>query len=556
MVPLSDERTTGPRLALLFLCHEAPRVVARRLSQPFFSHPDVKVYIHYDATRRGAQHDELARQIPAGVRHIFVAEPVACRWGEFSLVDATHRLMELALADTGFAAEHLILLSASCVPIRPVSSLQAFVRARPGIEFIQAHDIREGRWVQDGLESERYQYYYPFNYRTHRGWFEWATARQREFGIRRAMPAGVDVHFGSQWFCLTRATAAVVASGLRRPDWRRWLRWSWIPDEFAIQTLVAQQGPRAAIAGHNLTYYEFDPQGQPLILDNGHLEHLLAQPFFFARKLAPEAVALAQALEERTTRAEADLSYFERAGIPTADYARFLARVGTGALPRAHIGTVEDAWRGPMDSNRRRYYVLHATSRAWLLALLRAARADSRLPIFDLPFDASAALIAGAGAHRGFAPGDRFRRDHDPSAYLLELVNVEPGQPAAFGLDVRPSGWVRDFVKWDSRATLIDCDPPLSREQRAASLLAELDRAVDAPAIQQTLAAMRDGSPLPDDRFLAELSAKRNCQLAAMRDLGPGLGDATLVALRSAYHALDPAFCHPAPGAAWHQFWT
>lgn len=552
----SPQPRSPVRIGVLFLCHESPRVVARRLAASFFQHPDVKVYIHHDAAGGPARREELRALLPAGLQFAFVADPVHCRWGEYSLVEATRRLMETALADVAFEAGHLLLLSTSCVPYRPLSSLQAFLRGRPGVEFIQANDIRQGQWVKAGLESERYQYYYPFNYRTQRRLFEWATERQREFGIRRPLPQGVSVHFGSQWFCLTRASAAGVAAGLNHPAWRRWLRWSWIPDEFAVQTLVAQLCPRSAIANHNLTYYEFDAQGQPLVLDNGHLPHLMAQPYFFARKVAPEAQGLLQEMEEHSRQDEADLGYFAHVGHPTAAYARHLAGVTTGSLPRAHLGTAEDLARGALGSNRRRYYVLHATSRAWLLALLRAARGNGGLPIFDLPFDTEAPAFSGTQPHRGFGPGDRWRRDHDPAGFLLELVHTDDRQPAGFGLDLLRAGGVAGLVRGDSRATLIDCSPPLSREQRAATLLAERDRADDAGLITDILAAMRDGAPLPDERFLLSSGVPRACQSAALRDMGPDLGDATLLALRTAYHSLDPAPFHVAPGAAWHQFWT
>ncbi len=547
--------STAPRLAVLMLCHESPATVAARLASPFFQHPDVAVYLHYDGARSAAQRRELRERLPAGLRVRFVEPSVACRWGEHSLVQATRLMMDLALADQGFGATHLALLSTSCVPTRPPASLLAFLRERAGIEFIQAHDIRQGRWIRDGLESERHEYYFPFNYRSQKKRFEWLTERQREFRVRRRVPDDMAVHFGSQWFCLTRATAAEVAARLARPDIARWMRWSWIPDEFAIQTLVAHLCSRARIAGHGLTYYEFDHHGHPVVLENDHLDHLLAQPFFFARKLAPEATRLAQALDEHVRQPEADLGYFARVGTPTAHHARRLAEVATGAAARAHVGTVEDLSRGPMGSNRRRYYVLRASSRTWLLALCRVARGDGRLPLFDLPFDPDVTRLAGDGGHLGFQPTDRHRRDHDPAGYLLELVQADASQPAAFGLDLRHPGWARGMVRGDSRATLIDCDPPLSREQRAATALAELDRAADAPVILQVLEAMRDGGLLPDERFLAQGDGPPACQAAALRELGPELGDATLLALRNAYHALDPAPYHIAPGAAWRQFW-
>lgn len=535
------------------LCHEAPALVARRLANPFFRHPDVATYIHYDAGRGDDRRLELKSLLPQDGRYRFIDQPIPCRWGDHTLVEATRLMMASALADEDFKADYFILLSASCIPYRPVASLQAYLRQRPGIDFIQAQDPRQGRWVKDGLECERFEYYFPFNFRTHRPWFEWAVARQREFRIRRRVPKGLTPHFGSQWFCLTRETVAIVTKELLRPDVRRWLRWSWIPDEFAIQTLVSSHRPRSRIAGFNLTYYEFGPRGQPILLENDHLDYLLSQPFFFARKLAPEATALLEALDTRTEQAEGDLGYFDRVGMPTAQHARFLAEVNAKVSLRAHVGTPQDLWRGALETNSRRYYVLRATSAQWLFELLGRARGQTRLPIFDEPFADQVARMAGDGPHRGFAPSDRHKRDHDVAAYLLELILTDSNEPAAFGLDLCRPGRVRDLIRADSRATLVDLDPPLAREQRASMMLAQANRASDAELIQQVIDAMRDGTALPDERFLKS-GHPPACQMVALRDLGPELGDATLLALRTAYHSLDPASFHVAAGVAWRQF--
>lgn len=543
-----------PRLALLLLCHESPASVARRLAMPFFRHPDVTTYVHYDGHRPASQRDELRRLLPTDGRFVVLNDPVRCRWGDHTLVEATRRLMQTALADEEGACTHLILLSGSCAPYRPVSSLQAFLAERPQRDFIEAHDISQGRWVKGGLERERYEMYFPFNYRTQRRLFEWATARQREFRIRRAQPPGLSVRFGSQWFCLTRATATAVTADLGTADIRRWLRWSWIPDEFAVQTLVARHRPQGGIAGHGLTYAEFDAQGQPLMLENDHWSHLLAQPYFFARKVAPEARQLHEAMAAHAAQPEVDRSYFVRAGTRSGHYARFRAEQEACTGWRSHVGTPVDPVLGVLAINRRRYYVLHATSVHWLLQLLAVARGAGSLPIYDMPFRPGAPRLAGSAALRGFTSEDGPRRDHDRAAYLLEIIGSDPNQPAAFGIDALRGGWIRDTVRADRHATVIDVDPPLSREQRAAMALRELDGADDGDHARDILVAMRDGLPLPFDDWLKPGSG-RSCQVAALRDLGPELGDATLLALRAAYHASDPAPHHIDAGAAWRHFW-
>src|SRR4051812_10712203 len=227
--------------------------------------------------------------------------------------------MEAALADREFGAARLLLASGSCRPVRPLTSLQAFLRERPELDFIQAHDISRGRWTKGGLEEERFEYFFPFNYQTQRWWFERATALQRALRVRRRMPAGLRPHFGSQWFCLRRDTAAQVVAMLRRPELARFFASTWIPDEFAIQTAVAALRPASAIAGHGLTYYEFDAQGKPLVLEDWHCAHVRRQPFFFARKISPDARRLERELDELVETPEAGLHYFADVGNPTPD---------------------------------------------------------------------------------------------------------------------------------------------------------------------------------------------------------------------------------------------
>lgn len=550
---------TPIKIALLLLCHETPRVIARRLSGVFFSHPDIKVYIHYDARRDAKRREELRGLIPASVNWTYVANPVKCKWGEYSLVEATHKLMATALADADFQPDRLVLQSGSCIPFRPVGSLQTFLERHPATEFIQAQDIARKQWVTDGLEGERYRYYFPFNFISHRKWFEAATNWQRRLGVHRKAPEGLRIHFGSQWFCLTRATAAAVCKGLDDPSLRAFFRWSWIPDEFAIQTLVAAICPPSRVSGYTLTYYEFDQNGKPLILDNGHFEHLLKQPFFFARKIAPEALELMGRINDHNAKPEPDLQYFAHAGLATVDYQRHLVSAAMQKSLRARVGSTKDMWRGPMDSNRRYYYVLYASSREWLLHLIRTARghAGLGLPLFDLPFDENSFEVAGGRvSYLGFKPIDRYRRDHDPAAYMHELVNAHPDQPAAFGLDLKVPGWARDFARWDSAATFVDCDPVLSREQKAATSLRELTNARDAVVVKQTLQAMATGGPLPSD-FAEQIraSGEHTCQFVPLRDLGADLGDATLLALRDALHKIQAPDFYVPPDAAWKQFW-
>jgi hypothetical protein len=532
-----------PRVAVLLLCHEAPEQVAQTLRSPFFASDELKVYIHYDARRTEAERAALAGLVPSHVQHAFVAERVSCAWGDYSLVEATHRMLRAAMADEAFLADYLVLSSASCVPIRPLASLQEFLRRRSGIDFIQAVDISRRSWVRGGLEKERYELRFPFNYRTQRWAFERFTALQRRLGWKRRPPDGLRVHFGSQWFCLTRATAQAVAARLAEPALREFFAASWIPDEFAIQTLVMASQRPERVAGHNLTYYEFDDQGRPLVLENGHFEHLLRQPFFFARKLSPHAARLAEQIHEHVAAPELDWSYFAKVGSPSGHYAKFLARALTVNTSRSRVATEADAWRGVMAINDRPYVLLYASSRRLAAAVARRMRQeDPSLPVFDFVFDPLRLVPAEeAAAWRGVQSGMRPRRDHDAPGFAHELIHLDPLHRTVMCVDPAVPSWLRDFAQWDEHATVVCCDPPgLGKLQRAESALRDINAMDEATLFEQTVRAAGVPGWLPQDHFdQAQRESKHRCRFLKADAIGTEEAEPMLHALRRAWLAID-----------------
>lgn len=493
------------RLAILLMCHEPAALVGRRLASAFYRSPDVKVYLHHD--RASPHHDRAAFEaaLPADLQWHWLADPVHARWGEYSLVEASLRLARAALADPAFTCDRLLLASASCRPMRPLASLRAYLDSRPGIEFIQAHDLATGRWTKGGLEHERFEYFFPFNYATQRRRFELFTALQRRLGVRRRLPPGLRPHFGSQWWCLTRQTMHGVLETLARPELARFFSRCWIPDEFAIQTVVAQLCPAERIAGHGLTYYEFDGQGRPLLLEDWHVDHVRRQPFFLARKISPEAPALEAALEADVSRPESDLGWFARAGTPTPDFQRHLDRLRDDPTLRARPGSFGPEEGGPMGASARRYYVLVGSSRAHVARVLARARTLARrvggAPILDFPF-ARAGLQPAPDQLRGWGlgPDDRLRGRYDELAVLVELVHLDPRLYTAFGLETLQPSFVRDQVARDPNAVVVDCDPPgLDRAQRAAMALRHVGGAHEAWLSTATRRALIEGTPLPQD---------------------------------------------------------
>ncbi|MEM6308335.1 MAG: beta-1,6-N-acetylglucosaminyltransferase, partial [Pseudomonadota bacterium] len=138
-------------------------------------------------------------------------------------------------------------------------------------------------WAVGGLEMERFTLRFPFSWRKHRRLFDDYVNLQRKIGFKRRIPTGITPHIGSQWWCLTRQTLSAILQDPRRPQFDRYFRRAWIPDESYFQTLTRLYSRK--LESRSLTLSKFDNQGKPHIFYDDHLQLLRRSDCFVARKI-------------------------------------------------------------------------------------------------------------------------------------------------------------------------------------------------------------------------------------------------------------------------------
>lgn len=249
---------------------------------------DCPVVIHVDKRTKRRNYDKLVLALE-GLDNIRFAPRYACEWGTWGLVAATQDAATIMLRE--FAqVRHVFLASGSCVPLRPVADLRAYLDARPQTNFIESVTTADVGWTIGGLDIERFTLRFPFSWRKQRRAFDFYVGLQRRVRFRRQIPAGIVPHLGSQWWCLTRQTLTAILQNPERPAIDAYFRRVWIPDESYFQTLVRQ------VSGHvesrSLTLAKFDFQGKPHVFYDDHLALLRRSDCFVARKIWPEAVKL------------------------------------------------------------------------------------------------------------------------------------------------------------------------------------------------------------------------------------------------------------------------
>ena len=215
-----------------------------------------------------------------------------CEWGTWGIVAATQVASEMMLNQFPFV-RHVYLASGSCLPLRPVEELVEYLEERPRTDFIESATTADVPWTVGGLDHERFTLRFPFSWKRSRFWFDRYVQFQRTLRLKRKIPNGVIPHMGSQWWCLTRQTLSAILQDPDRPDYDKYFKQVWIPDESYFQTLSRQYSTN--VESRSLTLSKFDFQGKPHIFYDDHLQLLRRSDCFVARKIWPHADRLYEA---------------------------------------------------------------------------------------------------------------------------------------------------------------------------------------------------------------------------------------------------------------------
>lgn len=277
------------RIAFILLCHANPEGVVQQARQ--LTAVGDCVSIHLDARAPAADLETIRAGLRDNPQVTYARRRVRCGWGEWSLVEATLRAVEAAVAAFP-RATHFYMLSGDCMAIKSARYAHEFLDAADR-DHIESFDFFDSGWIRTGLREERLIYRHFVNERRRKRLFYAALDWQKRLGLERAVPADLRVMIGSQWWCLRRRTIEAILDFRRaRPDVTRFFRRTWIPDETYFQTMVRHLVPGEEIVDRSPTFLMFSDYGMPVTFYNDHYDLLLSQEALFARKISPEAADL------------------------------------------------------------------------------------------------------------------------------------------------------------------------------------------------------------------------------------------------------------------------
>jgi hypothetical protein len=155
-------------VGIVMLCHTAldrAAQVARHWAER-----GCPVVIHVDRRVKKAPYQKLIADL-SDLQTIRFCERFACEWGTWGIVAATQAAATIMLRDFE-DVRHVYLASGSCLPLRPVKELVAYLDARPRTDFIESVTTADVGWTIGGLDLERFTLRFPFSWRKNRRLFD------------------------------------------------------------------------------------------------------------------------------------------------------------------------------------------------------------------------------------------------------------------------------------------------------------------------------------------------------------------------------------------------
>lgn len=419
------------RVAFILLCHKDPAAIVAQVGQ--LTAAGDYVAVHFDASASAAAYRQLRDALADNPNVTFAQRRIRCGWGEWSLVAATLSAVQAAMARF-VDASHFYMISGDCMPIKSAAYLHRFLDDHDR-DFIESFDFFHSNWIKTGFRDERLVYRHYFNERRQKRLFYAAFALQKRLGLTRAIPAELKMMIGSQWWCLRRATVALVLEfTAQRRDIVRFFRTTWIPDETYFQTIVRHLVPAAQIDARTLTFLMFTDYGLPLTLHNDHYEMLLGQDAMFARKVSDQAQQLRAALGALYASGQQEFIISNEG----RDLFRFLTergRYGRRFAPRI--------WQDHSSIGPGRE-LLVITCKKWHVAkrLTAAIRQHTQTPAFDYVFHEEMTDLPDlGGVEQGLEKRSRHRR-----AFLRLLLDHCGTDRVVICVDTSGLEMLTDFV--------------------------------------------------------------------------------------------------------------
>ncbi len=211
--------------------------------------PRTSVFVHVDRRTAPQANAAIVDALPKS-SSVHLVPRVKSGWASWGIVEAM--LVGLrSVLNSGHPANHIVILSGHCYPLRSAAFLVDFFARFPNTSFVDAWRMPWDEFGPDGGMHRLLHWHMPI------------AGRRFRIPISRRYPPQLSPYTGTTWMVLDRATARrLIEINDARPDIARYHRHVWIPDEHYIPTVLYNFCAPETLCGEALWYQEWARWGK------------------------------------------------------------------------------------------------------------------------------------------------------------------------------------------------------------------------------------------------------------------------------------------------------
>ena len=261
------------------MAHKGPQQIERFVKK--FSGLPFDFYLHIDK-----KIDQKPFEYMTGFPQVFlVKKRVNIKWASYSYIVGLLNSFKQVL-ETGIRYDFISIMSGQDYPIKPVKDIYHILEKNPGRNFI-SYDEGTDWWEHAISRVKKYHFTnFSFRGRYRIQFFLNALLPERKF------PLPYKLYGGPKAMCMTLSSecAAFVLRFMESDKkLRRFIRFTWGPDEFLVPTIIMNSNFRQTVINNNFYYIDWSKGGvNPKTLQTEDFELLLASDKLLARKFDME----------------------------------------------------------------------------------------------------------------------------------------------------------------------------------------------------------------------------------------------------------------------------
>jgi len=280
------------KLIYIIIAHGDPSLLVRLIDK--LDSPESRFLIHVDKKTSKDVFIQYKHAFTTKANVIFLPR-IRVYWGDFSIVQVEFNAMEF-VRKNDFDYDYAILLSGSHYPIKRKETIDQFFQNNKGSIFLEHRSLPTDfshPWALEEGGMGRVLYWHFTRY----FWLEkmifWhfrLFLEKNGLGmlLKRKYEFDLKLYGHSQWWCLDKAAIEYVSDFVNKnPKFINFFKFTHIPDEMLIQTILMNSGHKDRIINDNLTFVRWPTQvgiKSPCVLSRDDLKNLMQSHKLFARK--------------------------------------------------------------------------------------------------------------------------------------------------------------------------------------------------------------------------------------------------------------------------------